>query len=157
MRDAAFTGRPREQSLRGILLIRMSSSMGSPYKALQIWVKHFLGYLVYELFLRPKSWRGSLYIYLLLFPRFWTLSVEMVLIFILTYSEWRDTENEQKEIIRDPSEDGVFFRVFYRNLALLHLRFLLLPFIILLQNKHTTLAENGENLISAQPRISAHL
>ena len=34
---------------------------------------------------------------------------------------------------------------------------LLLPaFIVLLQNKHTTLAENGENLISAQPRISAH-
>ena len=35
-----------------------------------------LGYLVYELFLRPKSWRGSLYIYLLSFPRFWTLSIE---------------------------------------------------------------------------------
>ena len=58
--------------------------------------------------------------------------------------------------MRDPPEDGVFFRVFYRNLALLHLRFLLLPFIVLLQNKHTTFAENGENLISAQPRISAH-
>ena len=28
---------------------------------------------------------------------------------------------------------------------------------VLLQNKHTTLAENVENLISAQPRISAHL
>ena len=27
----------------------------------------------------------------------------------------------------------------------------------LLQNKHTTLAENVENLISAQPQISAHL
>ena len=34
---------------------------------------------------------------------------------------------------------------------LLPLRFLLLPFIVLLQNKHTTLAENVENLISAQP------
>ena len=34
--------------------------------------------------------------------------------------------------------------------------FFLLAFIVLLQNKHTTLAENGENLISAQPRISAH-
>ena len=32
---------------------------------------------------------------------------------------------------------------------------LLLPFIVFLQNKHTTLVENGENLISAQPRISA--
>ena len=31
---------------------------------------------------------------------------------------------------------------------------LLLPaFVVLLQNKHTTLAENGETLISAQPRI----
>ena len=43
------------------------------------------------------------------------------------------------------------------NLDLLHLRVLLLPFIALLQNKHNTLAENAENLISAQPRISAHL
>ena len=51
----------------------------------------------------------------------------------------------------------VFFRVFYRDLALLHLRVLLLAFIILLQNKHTILAENGENLISAQPGVSAHL
>ena len=39
---------------------------------------------------------------------------------------------------------------------MLHLR-VWLPFIVLLQNKHTTLAENVENLISAQPRISAHL
>ena len=59
--------------------------------------------------------------------------------------------------MRDFPEDGVFFRVVCRNLALLHLRVLLLPFIVLLQNKHTTLAENGENLISAQSRISAHL
>ena len=28
--------------------------------------------------------------------------------------------------------------------------------IVLLQNKHTKLAENGENSISTQPRISAH-
>jgi len=39
---------------------------------------------------------------------------------------------------------------------MLHIRVLSLPFIVLLQNKHTTLTENGENLISAQPRISAH-
>ena len=39
-------------------------------------VKHFFGYLVYEIFLWPESWRGSLYIYLLSFPRFWTLSIE---------------------------------------------------------------------------------
>ena len=57
----------------------------------------------------------------------------------------------------DFPKDEVFFRVLYRNLALLHLRVLLLPFIVLLQNKHTTLAEIGENLKSAQPRISAHL
>ena len=57
---------------------------------------------------------------------------------------------------RDFPEDGVFFRVFYRDLPLLHLRVLLLPFIVLLQNKHTTLAENVENVISAQPQISAH-
>ena len=39
-----------------------------------------------------------------------------------------------------------------RNLALLLLRVLLLAFIVLLQNKNTSLAENGENLISAQPQ-----
>ena len=48
-------------------------------------------------------------------------------------------------------------KIFYRNLALLHLHVLLLPFIVLLQNKRTTLTENVENLISAQPQISAHL
>ena len=43
--------------------------------------------------------------------------------------------------------------------ALLHLRVFFLPFIVLLQNKRTTLAENvnKKNLISAQPRINAHL
>ena len=46
-----------------------------------------------------------------------------------------------KSLIRDFPEDGVFCRVFYRKLALLHLRVLLLPFIVLLQNKHTTLFE----------------
>ena len=46
--------------------------------------------------------------------------------------------------------------MFCRNLALLHLRVLLLPFTVLLRNIHTTLVKNGENLISAQPRISAH-
>ena len=41
-----------------------------------IWVKHFFGYLVYRIFFWHKSWWGSLYIYLLSFPRFWTLSIE---------------------------------------------------------------------------------
>ena len=36
------------------------------------------------------------------------------------------------------------------NLVLLRHRVLLLPFIVLLQNKHNTLAENCKNLISAQ-------
>ena len=51
--------------------------------------------------------------------------------------------------MREFPQDGVFFRVFYRNPVLLHLRVLLLPFIVLLQNKHTILAENSENLVSA--------
>ena len=38
-----------------------------------IWVKHSFGYLVYEIFLWPESWWGSLYMYFLSFPRFWTL------------------------------------------------------------------------------------
>ena len=40
---------------------------------------------------------------------------------------------------------------------MLHFSVWLLPFIVLLQNKHTTFAENVENLISTQPPISAHL
>ena len=39
--------------------------------------KTFLdGYLVYEIFPWLESWPGSLYMFLLLFPRFWTLSIE---------------------------------------------------------------------------------
>ena len=44
-------------------------------------------------------------------------------------------------------------------LCYIHLRVLLLLTInrfFFFQNKHATLAENGKNLISAQPRISAH-
>ena len=59
--------------------------------------------------------------------------------------------------MRDFPEDGVFFRVFYSNLAWLLLRVLLLAFIVLLQNKHTTIAENGENLISAHHEYEATL
>ena len=59
--------------------------------------------------------------------------------------------------MREFPQDGVFFRVFYRNPVLLHLRVLLLPFIVLLQNKHITLAENSESLIRAQPQIRARL
>ena len=67
-----------------------------------------------------------------------------------------EIEIEIESTNRRLPKDGVFFRVLYRNLALLHLRVLLLPFIVLLQNKHITLAEIGEHLISAQSRISAH-
>ena len=38
-----------------------------------------------------------------------------------------------------------------------YLLVLLLPFIVLLQIIHITLAENGENSISAQPQINALL
>ena len=58
------------------MLIWLGTSVASPYKPLYIWVKHFFGCLVYETFLWPESWRGSLHIYLLSFPRFWTLSFE---------------------------------------------------------------------------------
>ena len=37
--------------------------MASPHKSLYIWVKHFFGYLAYEIFFWPESWRGSLYVY----------------------------------------------------------------------------------------------
>ena len=49
-----------------------------------IWVKHFFGYLEREIFLWPESWRAALYIYLLSFPRFWTLSIERFWFFFLS-------------------------------------------------------------------------
>ena len=57
-------------------LIQVSTSMASPYKSVKVWVKHFFWYLVYKIFLWSESWRGSLYMYLLSFSRFWTLSIE---------------------------------------------------------------------------------
>ena len=58
-------------------LIQVNNSMASLYYLnLYKWVKHFFRYLVYEIFLWPESWRGPLYMYLLSFPRFWTLSIE---------------------------------------------------------------------------------
>ena len=59
------------------------------------------------------------------------------------------THLSEQILIRYFPEDGGFFKVFYRNLALLLPRVLLLAFLVLLQNKHTSLAGNGENLISA--------
>ena len=56
--------------------IRMGTNMASPYKSLLMLWKHFFGYLVYEIFLLPESWWGSLHIYLLSFPRFWTWSIK---------------------------------------------------------------------------------
>ena len=58
------------------VLIQVDTSMASPYKSLYIWVKHFFGYLVYGIFFRHESWRGTWYIYLLSFPRFQTLFIE---------------------------------------------------------------------------------
>ena len=61
--------------------------------------------------------------------------------------------------MRDFPEERVFLRVriLQKPCFVTSSCFFLLAFIVLLQNKHTTLAENGENLIIAQPQISAHL
>ena len=56
----------------------------------QIWWKHFSRYLVKEIYLWPKSWRGSLHIYLLLFSRVWTLSNWTVL---FIYCNKKKTQN----------------------------------------------------------------
>ena len=60
---------------------------------IQIWWKHFSRYLVNEIYLWPKSWRGSLHIYLLLFSRVWTLSIEQFYLFIylFIYCNKKDT------------------------------------------------------------------
>ena len=78
-----------------LMPIRMDTSMASPYKPLLILWKHFFGYLVYEIFLWPESWRGSLYIYLLSISQILDFIYWTVLIFILIYFKWRDTENQQ--------------------------------------------------------------
>ena len=56
----------------------------------------------------------------------------------------------EEVLIRDFPEDEIFFSIFAETLLckLLHLRVLLSPFIVLLQNKHDALAENDVNLIS---------
>lgn len=54
----------------------MGTSMASPHKSLQIWVKSFSPYLLLENFSWPKFWREYLHSYLLSFLRFWTLSIE---------------------------------------------------------------------------------
>ena len=65
--------------------------------------KTFPRILVYELFLRPKSWGGSLYIYLRPFiSQILDFICRMVLNFILFYFEWRDTENQQLMALRLP-------------------------------------------------------
>ena len=40
--------------------------------------KHFFGYLVYKIFLWPESWRESVYMYLLSFPRYIHVSCQLV-------------------------------------------------------------------------------
>ena len=75
--------------------IRMGTSMMSPYKSLLILWKRFFEYLLYEIFLWPESWQGSLHIYLLFISQILDLIYWKLLILILIYFEWRDTENQQ--------------------------------------------------------------
>ena len=56
-----------------------------------------------------------------------------------------------------PTPRGSFLHSILQEPCFLPLRFLLLPFIVLLQNKHTTLAENVENLISAHLELAPTL
>ena len=56
-----------------------SSIFGRQLHSIQLCIglgKTFLRISRIRLFLSPESWRGSLYMYLLSFPRFWTLSIE---------------------------------------------------------------------------------
>ena len=72
----------------------MDSSMASPYKSLQICVKHFSWYLRYEVLLWREAWRGSLHNYL---PPFISqiLGFMYCTVLILIYFERRETENQQ--------------------------------------------------------------
>ena len=66
---------------------------------LTLW-KHSLGYVVYEIFLWPESWRGSLYIYLLSFPRLWTLSIERLWFLFWSISNGETLKTRLKAEIR---------------------------------------------------------
>ena len=64
---------------------------------------------------------------------------------------------KNQEVLHTKSKSKVMSQFFNDHEIQVHIRVLLLPFIVLLQNKHAKLAENCENLIlNAQPRISAH-
>ena len=77
-------------------LIQVNNSMASLYYLnLYKWVKHFFGYLVYENI--PLTWiLARVFVYV---PPFIFQILDFiywkVLIFILIYFEWRDTENQQ--------------------------------------------------------------
>ena len=74
-------------SVRHMLVpIQVGTCMASPNKSLYFGVKYFFGYLVYGIFFRPESWRGTWYINLLSFPRFRTLSIWTVLIHLFFLS-----------------------------------------------------------------------
>ena len=73
-------------------LIQVSNSMSSPYKSLKSLGKTFLR--ISRIRNIPLTWILARVMYLLSFPRFWTIYWK-VLIFSLTYFEWRDTENQQ--------------------------------------------------------------
>ena len=56
---------------------QMGTNIASPYKALRIKVNYCPQYFAYEKFNQPETWRTSLYIHLLTFPVFWTVSINL--------------------------------------------------------------------------------
>ena len=64
--------------------------------------KTFFEYLAYQLSHWPDSWRGFLYIYLLLFPRFWTFCIDWFAFLFLMAWQWK----HRIEFCPWVSEDG---------------------------------------------------
>ena len=78
------------------------TNMASPYKALWIKVKHFPEYLAYEKLHWPEF--RSLYIYLLLFPWTWVLSIERFWFLFSMGWQWKPAIDLDKQAPKSISE-----------------------------------------------------
>ena len=78
-----LVSKSRHVGVHPLVPIPMITSMVSPYKSLQIWVKTFSTYLTLKE-IAVTSVLARVFAYLGSFPRFWTLPVKRI--FILIYS-----------------------------------------------------------------------
>ena len=99
-------------------------------KSLLILWKHFFGYLVYEIFLWPESWRGSLHIYSLHLPDSGLYLING-LIYILIHFECRDAENQQSWPKKSSRRYAYYSKSFFSSFVYLFYFFVFSTFRVL--------------------------